>query len=159
LGFGGFLKTQESFAAVMTVRVAAGEEFALGNPNAIFVPPHLNLGNWNNHQDISYQSFGRPPSAGSLSFGLTTRMSNVFLRFRQPVLSRNAPLAKFHSKCILVQGCQPRGLAKRKPASTVVTASQFDLHVALPLSRPEGELGKATPSHNWAKAEMLKAES
>jgi len=90
---------------------------------------------------------------------LTTRMSNVFLRFRQPVLSGNASLAKFHSKCVLVQGCQPRGLSKRKPAPTVVAASQFDLHVALPLSRTEGELGKATQSHNWAKAEMLKAES
>ena len=86
-------------------------------------------------------------------------MSNVFLRFRQPVLSRNTALAKFHSKCILVQGCQPRGLSKRKPAPTLVAASQFDLHVAFPLSRPEEELGKATQSHNWAKAEILKAES
>ena len=73
---------------------------------------------------------------------LTTRMSNVFLRFRQPVLARNTPFAEFHSKCVMVLGRQPCGLAKRKPASTVVAASQFDLHVALPLSRPEGEMGE-----------------
>lgn len=73
---------------------------------------------------------------------LTTRMSNVFLRFRQPVLARNTPLAEFHSKCVMVQGRQPCGLAKGKPAPTVVAASQFDLHVALPLSRSDGEMGK-----------------
>ena len=73
---------------------------------------------------------------------LTTRMSNVFLRFRQPVLPRNTPLTEFHSKCIMVQGRQPCRLAKRKPAPTVVAASQFDLHVALPLSRSEGEMGE-----------------
>jgi hypothetical protein len=48
---------------------------------------------------------------------------------------------------------------KRKPAPTVAAASQFDLHVALAPSRPGGGLGKATQSHSWAKAEMLKAES
>jgi hypothetical protein len=43
-------------------------------------------------------------------------MSNVFLRFRQSVLARNTALAEFHPKCVMVQGRQPRGLAKRKPA-------------------------------------------
>jgi hypothetical protein len=33
--------------------VAAGEEFGLGNPNAVFVSPHLNFSNRNNHRDIT----------------------------------------------------------------------------------------------------------
>jgi hypothetical protein len=53
----------------------------------------------------------------------------------------------------MVQGRQPCGLAKRKPAPTVVAASQFDLHVALPLSRTEGGLGKATQSDINATSE------
>ena len=73
---------------------------------------------------------------------LTTRMSNIFPRFRQPILARNTPLAEFHSKCVMVQRRQSRGLAKREPPATIVPARQFDLHMALPLSRSEGQIGE-----------------
>jgi len=33
--------------------MATGEEFGLGNPNAIFVPPQLKFGNWNNHHNTN----------------------------------------------------------------------------------------------------------
>jgi len=49
----GFLKTEQRFAAVLTVGVAAGEEFGLGDPNAVFVSSHLNFSNWNNHYDTT----------------------------------------------------------------------------------------------------------
>jgi hypothetical protein len=53
MGFGGFLKTQQSFPAVLAVSVAAGKEFGLGDPNAGFIPSHVNLGNRDNPQDIN----------------------------------------------------------------------------------------------------------
>jgi len=53
VGFGGFLKTQQRLPAVVTVSMAAGKEFGLGDPNAVFVPPKVDLGNGNNHQEMS----------------------------------------------------------------------------------------------------------
>ena len=73
---------------------------------------------------------------------LTARMSNVFLRFRQPVLARNGPFAKFHPKGVMIQGRQARGLGKGEPPPRVLVASQFDLHVALTFSRPQRETGE-----------------
>src|SRR2546421_10753032 len=73
---------------------------------------------------------------------LTTRMSNIFLRFRQSILPRNTPLAELHSKGIMIQRRQPCGLGKREPATPVIAAGEFDLHVALPLSRTEREIGE-----------------
>ena len=52
------------------------------------------------------------------------------------------PLAEFHSKGVMVQRRQPCGLGKREPTPPVIAAGQFDLHVALPLSRPEWEIGE-----------------
>ncbi len=69
-------------------------------------------------------------------------MSNVFLRFRQPILAWNTPLAEFYPKCVMVQGGQPRALREGEPPPPVVATSQFDLHVALPLSRPQREVGE-----------------
>lgn len=73
---------------------------------------------------------------------LTTRMSKVFLRFRQSILPRNTPLAEFHPKGEMVQSRQAGGLGKGEPPPGVVAASQFDLHVALPLTRPQGKIGE-----------------
>lgn len=63
MGFGGFLKTQQSFPAVFAVGVAAGKLFGLGDSNAGFVPSQVNFGNWHNHQDINQQSSSRATSA------------------------------------------------------------------------------------------------
>jgi hypothetical protein len=46
---GCLLKSQNRLAAVASMRVATGQEFRLGDPRAIFVTPHLNLGNLNDH--------------------------------------------------------------------------------------------------------------
>jgi hypothetical protein len=69
-------------------------------------------------------------------------MSKVFLRFRQPILAWDSPLAEFYPKDVMIQSRQPSGLGKGEPPSRVVPASQFDLHVALPLSGPQGKIGE-----------------
>lgn len=69
-------------------------------------------------------------------------MSNVFLRFRQPILAWNTPLAELHPKRVMIQSCQPRSLGEGEPPPRVKAASQFDLHVPFALARPEGEIGQ-----------------
>lgn len=73
---------------------------------------------------------------------LTTRMSDVFLRFRQAILAGDAALAQLHTERVLVEAREPDSLAQSEPALRVVAASQFNLHVALSFPRPEGEAGK-----------------
>jgi len=73
---------------------------------------------------------------------LTTRLGDVFLRFGQPILARNAALAQLRSKRVLVEARQPGSLAQREPPARVVPAGQFNLHVALSFPRPQGQAGK-----------------
>ena len=49
MGFGGFLKTQQRFATVLAVRMAAGEESGLGDPYAVFILTELHFRERNNH--------------------------------------------------------------------------------------------------------------
>ena len=49
MGFGGLLKTQGRFAPVASVRVTAGQQTGLGNPDAIFILSELHLRKWNDH--------------------------------------------------------------------------------------------------------------
>lgn len=73
---------------------------------------------------------------------LTARMSDVFLRFRQTVLPGNVAFAELHAKGVLIQARQACGLGEGEPAPRVVSAGQFDLHVPLPLPRPQGKAGQ-----------------
>jgi hypothetical protein len=50
MGFGGLLKAENGFAQVASVRVAAGQQIGLGNPDAVFVLSNLHLCEWNNHR-------------------------------------------------------------------------------------------------------------
>ena len=47
--FGGLLKSQNRLATVTTMSMAPRQQPRLGNPYAVLVPAHLNLGNWDNH--------------------------------------------------------------------------------------------------------------
>jgi hypothetical protein len=42
MGFGGFLKPENCFTAILAMRVAAGQQFGFRNPNPVFVLAHLN---------------------------------------------------------------------------------------------------------------------
>ncbi len=73
---------------------------------------------------------------------LTTRMGDVFLRFRQSVLAGDAAFAQLHDERVMIQTRQARGLAQGKPPERIVAAGQLDLHVPLPFSRTEGQAGQ-----------------
>jgi len=47
---GGLLKPEDRLAAILSVRVAAGQQRGLGNPHVILVAAHLNFGNGNDHR-------------------------------------------------------------------------------------------------------------
>jgi hypothetical protein len=47
---------------------------------------------------------------------LTTRMSNIFLRFRQPALAWDAALSQFHSERVMIQTRRAHALGEGKPA-------------------------------------------
>ena len=49
MGLGGLLETKNGFAAITTMRVAAGEKRALGNPHTVFITSDLNFRDGNNH--------------------------------------------------------------------------------------------------------------
>ena len=73
---------------------------------------------------------------------LTTRMSDVFLRFCHSVVSRYVPLSQLHSKGVEVQSGQAGRLGKRKPAPRIKAAGQLNLHMAFSLSRPKRQIGQ-----------------
>ncbi len=68
---------------------------------------------------------------------LTTRMSEVFLRLRQSVLTWNSTLSKRDPKSELIQVGHASSLTKRQPSGSVEAAGQFDLHMPLAFARPE----------------------
>jgi len=49
MNLGGLLKAERGFAAVASMRVAAGKQGRFGNPNAVFVPSQLHFREWNDH--------------------------------------------------------------------------------------------------------------
>ena len=67
---------------------------------------------------LSYHCFSRSsrPMMARLETGevlLTARMSNIFLRFRQTVLPRDAAFAQLHAKGVMIQARQACGLRQR----------------------------------------------
>jgi hypothetical protein len=50
VGFGGFLKAENCFAAIFAMCVAAGEQSGFRNPDAVFILTHLNPREWNEHR-------------------------------------------------------------------------------------------------------------
>jgi hypothetical protein len=50
MDFSGLLEAENRFAAVASVRMAAGQQTGLGNPHAVFVLSELHFGEWNNHR-------------------------------------------------------------------------------------------------------------
>jgi hypothetical protein len=64
-------------------------------------------------------------------------MGDVFLRFCQPVLAGDTALAQFDTKGMVIQRRQSRGLGKGQPTPSVVAAGKFNLHMPLPLSKPQ----------------------
>lgn len=73
---------------------------------------------------------------------LTTRLSDVFLHFGQPVLPGNITLAEFNAESVVIQACKPGRLGESHPALGVVAAGQFNLHVPLAFAGPEGQTCK-----------------
>jgi hypothetical protein len=72
---------------------------------------------------------------------LTTRMGDVFGRFGQSILAGNGAFAQFDREGVVIQRRKLSRLAKRKPTFRVATASQFNLHVALPLAWTQRQAG------------------
>ena len=68
---------------------------------------------------------------------LTARMGDVFHRFGYSVLAGNGALPKLNAESVVIQTGHPRRLRKRQPAPRIKTASQLNLHVALPFARAE----------------------
>ena len=73
---------------------------------------------------------------------LTARMGEVFLRFRQTVLPRDAAFAQFDTEGVMIQTCQPCGLRQGQPTMRVIAARQLDLHMPLALSWAQRKTGQ-----------------
>ena len=65
---------------------------------------------------------------------LTARMGQIFLRFRQPILTRNVPFRKGDAEREVIQPGHSCPLPKRQPTPGVESAGEFDLHDALALA-------------------------
>jgi hypothetical protein len=73
---------------------------------------------------------------------LTTRMGDVFHRFRQSILARDASFSQLNTESEMVKTSHARSLREREPAIGIESASQLDLHETLPFTRPHGQAGE-----------------
>jgi hypothetical protein len=73
---------------------------------------------------------------------LTASMSEVFLRLGDSVLSGNSALGQRHAKGVMIQIGHASPLSECQPAIAIKAAGQFNLHVPLAFSRPEGQVRK-----------------
>jgi hypothetical protein len=66
-------------------------------------------------------------------------MSEILGRLGYSVLTRDASLSELEREGEVIEGSELRRPTKREPALCIITASQLDLHVPLPLTRTQGQ--------------------
>lgn len=73
---------------------------------------------------------------------LTTSIAEISVQIVEVVLARDATLSQCDAESVAVQLGHPGSLPEREPAAGVEATSEFDLHVALPFARPQGQAGE-----------------